>query len=315
MRLADALAAGPVVLDGGLATRLEASGHDLGGALWSARLLLDDPDAVAAAHRDFLDAGAQVSTTASYQLSATSLARAGVPAERAPDLLRRSVDVAHRARVEHAPGTWVAASVGPYGASLADGSEYTGAYGLGGHDATVAALRRFHRPRLDVLAQRVADGAADGGADVLACETVPSLTEVEALALELAGARVPTWVSVTVATGPDGAVRTRAGDDLADVGAALRDVPGLVAAGVNCCEPTDVEPALAALGAAVDVPLVAYPNSGETWDAVARTWRGDARWDDDLPRRWVSAGARLVGGCCRVGPDDVRRVAAQLAGP
>ncbi|MDN5803852.1 MAG: homocysteine S-methyltransferase family protein, partial [Microlunatus sp.] len=177
-RLSEALAAGVKVLDGGLATELEAAGHDLSGSLWSGRVLRDDPGAIQAAHVRFFDAGAQVATTASYQLSFAGLARVGVDRSAAEALLQRSVRVAAqaRARASDPDSCWVAASIGPYGAALADGSEYRGDYGR-----SVAELRSWHRPRLAVLGATV---LAEDGADLLACETVPCLAEAEALLAE-----------------------------------------------------------------------------------------------------------------------------------
>ncbi len=284
--LAEVVAERPVVLDGGLATLLESHGHDLSSALWSARLLREDPAAVAAAHREFYAAGAEVAITASYQVAAANLG------DEAPGLLRESVRLATAVRDEAAPDGWVAASVGPYGAVLADGSEYTGAY-----DLDVAGLRAFHRPRLDVL--------REAGADVLAVETVPCLAEVEAVLAELDGTGHPAWLSLSVA-----GERTRAGEPLAEAFAMAADVAEVVAVGVNCSAPGDV---LAAVRAAAQVrPAVAYPNSGQGWDAERRVWTGESAFDDGAVAGWVGAGARLVGGCCRVGPDDVRRVRAAL---
>src|SRR4051794_1496207 len=161
--LGDALAVGPVILDGGLATELEARGHDVSSALWSARLLRDDPAAVVAAHAAFAAAGAQVATTASYQATVEGFATAGGDAGEARRLIASSVRLA---REGQGGAGWVAGSVGPYGAMLADGSEYTGDYVA---HLTVARLRAFHRPRMEVL--------AEAGADVLACETVPAAAE------------------------------------------------------------------------------------------------------------------------------------------
>ncbi len=301
-RFAEAVSKGPLVLDGGLATHLEARGNDLGGGLWSARLLLTDDGRaeLVAAHGDFYEAGAQVATTASYQLSSLSLARAGHDRADAAVLLRASVEVARAARDQHAPEGWVAGSVGPYGASLADGSEYTGDYQLGDHAASVAALRAFHRPRIEVL--------LEAGVDVLACETVPSAAEVEALALELEAVGAAAWVSVTPA--PSG-LTTRRAEPLADALAPLADVT-LVAVGVNCCAPGDVLPALRASAATTGRAGVAYPNSGESWDAAAQSWTGEPAWDAALVPAWAAAGAWLVGGCCRVGPAQVSAVRQQL---
>jgi homocysteine S-methyltransferase len=283
----------PVVLDGGLATLLEARGHDLSSDLWSARLLRDDPESVVAAHAEFFDAGAQVATTASYQASFPGFAALGLDADQAADLMRLSVELARRARDEHRPDGWVAASVGPYGAFLADGSEYRGDY-----DLDVADLRRFHRPRIDVL--------AGAGADVLAVETIPCLAEVEAVCAELDGTGLVAWLSLSA----DGD-RTRAGEPLGEAWRMAADVPEIVAVGVNCCTPGDV---LTALEGAGSGPLVAYPNSGQGWDARRRAWTGESAFDAGDVASWLDAGARLVGGCCRVGPDDIAHVAEEVAG-
>jgi homocysteine S-methyltransferase len=305
--LAEALTAGPVVLDGGLSTELEARGHDVGGALWSARLLRDDPTAIAAVHAAYAGAGAQVVTTASYQATFEGFARAGIDDATTERLLRWSVELARRG----APDAWVAGSVGPFGALLADGSEYTGDYtdpawtGHAGGGLTVDGLRRFHRRRMQVL--------ADAGADVLACETVPAAAEAEALVAEAQSLGVPIWLSLTTVVDGDGVVRTRRGEPAAEVFALAAGVDEVIAVGVNCTDPAGV---LAAVQAAATsgTPVVVYPNSGEGWDAAGRRWTGEPlHATDDVPR-WVAAGARLIGGCCRIGPDQVRRIAAALPG-
>ena len=297
MTLRAALAAGrPLVLDGGLATQLEDAGHDLSSALWSARLLRDDPAAVDAALAAYAAAGAQVATTASYQATERGFAAAGIDAAGTETLLRRSVDLAR----EGAPEAWVAGSVGPYGAMLADGSEYTGGYVP---DVGVGELRAFHRRRMAVL--------AEAGADVLACETVPAAAEAEALLAEAADLGVPVWLSLTTVLGADGVVRTRRGEPAAEVFAMAAGVAQVVAVGVNCTDPAGVPAAIAA-AASAGAPVVVYPNSGERWDAAARRWTGTPGLDDGDVRSWLDAGARLVGGCCRVGPADIARLAAAV---
>jgi len=305
---ASALSHGLVALDGGLSTELEAAGHDVSSSLWSARLVEQDPAAVVAAHARFFAAGARVATTASYQVSAEGFVAAGLEASAAERSLRHSVALAQDARDQAglAMSAWVAGSVGPYGAVLADGSEYTGAY-AGRDGLDLAALRRFHRPRLHAL--------ADAGADVLACETLPAALEVEALLLELAEVDVPAWVSLTTVVDPAGTVRTRRGERAEDVFAMIGDAASVVAAGVNCLAPGDVAPAVAA-AATAGRPVVVYPNSGERWDAGARAWQGDPRLSPVDVQRWVDGGARLVGGCCRVGPELLADLVRRLpAGP
>lgn len=304
--LAQAMSAGPVVLDGGLSTHLETLGYDLGGSLWSARLLADDPEAIVAAHRDFFAVGAQVATSATYQASFGGFASVGLDAAAAADLMRRGVALAVRARdeavdrgvVPQAVGRWAAASVGPYGAALADGSEYRGDYGL-----SVKDLRSWHRPRLDVL--------ADSGADVLAIETIPCAAEVEALVAEVAGSGVPTWLSVS-AREYDGVPCTAAGEPLAEVLTMAAGVNEIIAVGVNCCDPADAAAMLHVATEAASKPGVVYPNRGEPWDAASRAWTGQAHFDAAHVRDWLDAGAVLVGGCCRVEPDAIAAVRAQI---
>jgi homocysteine S-methyltransferase len=287
-----------LVADGGLATELEAQGSDLSDWLWSARLLLDTPDRVMDAHRAFFRAGAVIATSASYQASFEGLARRGIGPGEAAGLMRRSVELARAARDELAEDgrtRWVAASVGPYGATLADGSEYRGRYGL-----SVRELAAWHRPRLEALA-----GAAP---DVLALETVPDADEAEALMTEVAGLGIPAWLTYTV----DGE-RTRAGQPLAEAFGVAADVPEVVAVGVNCCAPGDVTAAIAAARQATGKPVIVYPNSGEGWDARRRDWNGQSSYSAGLSREWIEAGARIVGGCCRVRPEDIATI-AQVAG-
>ncbi len=298
---AAALAAGPLVLDGGLSNQLESAGHDLGDALWSARLLAEEPDAVVAAHRAYYEAGAQVAITSSYQATFEGFAARGIGATEAAGLLRRSVELAREAARQATAGgvagpLYVAASAGPYGAMLADGSEYRGAYGL-----SVAELERFHRPRLEVLAA--------AGPDVLALETVPDADEARALLRAIRGLGVPAWLSFSAAGD-----RTRAGQPLADAFALAADVPEVVAVGVNCCTPEDADRAVAVAARAAGKPVVVYPNSGESWDARARAWCGTPAFSADRVAAWTAAGARLVGGCCRVGPEGVAALARQLTG-
>lgn len=291
---ASALRAGPVILDGGLGTLLEARGNDVSTSLWSARVLWEQPEEVRATHAEFFDAGAQVAITASYQVSYDGLAAAGLDEAHTDELLTRSVRVAAEAR-DAAGGGWVAASVGPYAATLGDGSEFRGDDSL-----DVEGLRRWHRRRLRVL--------ADAGPDVLAVETLTTLAEVEAVVAELDGLGVPAWIALTV---DGGALRT--GESLDDAFRIASSSPHVVAVGVNCCAAHEVTPALRTARATTDLPLIAYPNSGEVWDGAARAWTGDPELPDELFRQWGTLAAG-VGGCCRLGPDAVARIAKAVRG-
>jgi homocysteine S-methyltransferase len=234
-----------------------------------------------------------VLTTSGYQASLEGFARRGIGRARAAALLRRSVELARRAAVGR-PGVTVAASIGPYGAVLADGSEYRGRYGR-----SVRELAGFHRPRMEAVAA--------AGPDVHALETVPDVAEAEAMLRAAAGTGLPVWLSYTVEGD-----RTRAGQPLDDAFAVAAGVDQVVAVGVNCCDPRDVLPAVARAAALTGKPAVAYPNSGERWDRAARRWVPPVTFTPALAPGWRSAGARLIGGCCRVGPSAVTEIRRQL---
>lgn len=297
------------VLDGGVATELSRQGLDLSDDLWSARVLIEAPEAIERVHAEYFLAGADIAITASYQASYEGFAARGMDAESTTAVLRRSVELAQSARrhalsvlreLSEQPGMarelLVAASVGPYGAVLHDGSEYRGDYGL-----SETALVDFHRARFTVL--------ADAGADLLACETIPSRLEAAAL-VRLLGERpdARAWITFSCRDGR----HTSAGDAIADCARWLDGVPQVVALGVNCVAPELVESLIREIASGTGKPIVVYPNSGETWDAVARCWVGTAgRFTAHVPA-WLRAGARWIGGCCRTTPDDIRRVRADV---
>ncbi len=292
------------VLDGGLATELERRGMRLTGPLWSARAVDEAPETVLAVHRSYIEAGADVLLTASYQASSLGFAAAGLPAaqaERAAEnALRRSVALAVQARAEGPrPELLVAASLGPYGAALANGAEFHGQYGFASEAEQHAALVRFHAERIAVLAETEAD--------LLAFETLPSLGEARAIVEALRGwPRVGAWLSFTCRD----AERTAHGERLRDCAVLLDAEPQVLAVGVNCTAPALITPLLGELRAGTAKPLLAYPNSGEGWDAAHRCWTGSADVESygQLAAEWFQAGAQAVGGCCRTGPAHVRAV-------
>jgi len=298
---------GAAVLDGGLATELESRGLALDDPLWSARALIDAPAIVAAVHRDYLEAGADVITTATYQATIAGLIARGVAAGEARRVLVSGVVLACRERdafwecsrqngVRARP--LVAASIGSYGAFLADGSEYRGDYGLDGD-----ALAAWHRPRLRIV--------EEGAADLLAFETIPSLVEAAAIVRLLAETDgPPAWISFQARN----AEALADGTPLEAAAGLAERCPRVVAVGVNCVAPALVGPLLARCASSTGKPLVAYPNRGDRWDAASRRWilSGVHPAFGELARAWRAAGARLIGGCCRTTPADIRAIASAL---
>lgn len=259
------------LIDGGLSTQLERMGYDISGPLWTARALLENPVAITDAHRAYVEAGADIVITASYQASSEGFGRdAGV-------ILGASVACARASGASK-----VAASVGPYGAILHDGSEYRGNYGR-----TRAELAAFHEPRIEAL--------LEASPDLLAIETIPELDELHAIADVLDGVSIPVWVSCSVGNG----ATLASGAPLADAVAAAQRIEGLLAVGANCLPAARVPGVLASIREVADVPLIAYPNGGGEWDPETGKWQGThATASADDVAEWIAAGAVFVGGCC-----------------
>jgi homocysteine S-methyltransferase len=288
------------VLDGGMASELEYNGARIDGPLWSARALEDEPEKIAAVHRAYIAAGAGCIETASYQVSRMGYARVGLTAERADAALLRSVKLARGPALDDPKRPiLVAASLGPYGAALHNGAEYTGAY-----DCSFADLVAFHRERIDVLA------AAKGiyVPDLIAFETLPSLDEAQAIGEALAAwPNLPAWFSFTCCD----AQHVAHGELLRRCAAHVAGLPQTVAIGVNCSQPWLIAELIGELREASDKPVIVYPNSGEGWSATQHCWTGasDPREFGERAAEWFKAGAQMVGGCCRTRPAHIREVA------
>jgi homocysteine S-methyltransferase len=305
---ASPLRSGTLILDGAMATELEARGADLRDPLWSAKLLIEQPQLIRQLHLDYFAAGADVAITATYQASFEGFARRGIASARAAALMQSAVDLARSARDEfwadaaNRPGRLrplVAASIGPYGATLADGSEYRGDY-----TRSDSELEEFHRPRMQVL--------AGSGADVLAIETLPCEREALVLAKLLQEcAPISAWIAFTCKD----RLHTASGERIRDCVTRLQAYPQVIAVGVNCTPPALILPLLDEMRPHTDKPLLVYPNSGEHYDGEARRWTGcaDASPFVASARAWCGAGARLIGGCCRTTPADIRALRRVLS--
>jgi homocysteine S-methyltransferase len=294
-----------LIIDGALATELERRGYDLKDDLWSAKILLEQPQAIKQVHLDYFKAGADCAITASYQATIEGFQKRGLSEREAIALIQKSVQLARVARDEF----WgdsanrtgrakplVAASVGPYGAFLADGSEYRGNYGL-----SETELMEFHRPRMRAL--------IEAGADLLACETIPCLLEAQALAKLLPEfPNVTAWVSFTARDEK----HISEGQVFADCVRQLENQSQIASIGINCTSPQYIASLIREAKQVTEKPILVYPNLGETYDAEKNDWNGDPVIDSfgEKAREWYKAGARMIGGCCRTTPEDIRVIAS-----
>lgn len=296
-----------MVIDGAMATELEARGHNLNDALWSAKLLLENPQVIYDVHHAYFKAGADCATTCSYQASVAGFAQKGISREKAKSLIQKSVSLAQKARdnfwkeanPKNRPFPVIAGSIGSYGAFLADGSEYRGDYQVG-HEV----LTEFHRPRMEWL--------LEAGVDLLAIETLPSFAELRVLLDLLAQyPKAVTWFSFSIRD----AQHLCDGTPLSRCVELLNNSTQVAAIGVNCTALENVIPVIAHIKTFTQKPIIVYPNSGETYDAQSKTWHGHACGHADfgtLARQWLNAGAKLIGGCCRTTPEDIRQIAKAL---
>jgi len=287
----------PLLIDGGLSNVLESNGHDLNNKLWAAQLLETDPEAIIQAHLAYLVSGARCITTASYQASVQGFMEMGHDQKASEALLLRSVDLAEKA-IEHAltaghinTKPLIAASIGPYGAYLADGSEYRGNYGV-----SEEVLKEFHADRIRLL--------DNSNADLIACETIPSFQEAKVLGTLLNQAGKPSWVSFSCKNGK----QLNDGTAIEECVSIFADHPKVFAIGVNCTAPKYVSALITAIKKQIDSKkIVIYPNSGEAYNAKSKTWMGisDPELFTRMAEEWVALGADIIGGCCRIGPDHI----------
>ncbi|XP_044501547.1 homocysteine S-methyltransferase 2 isoform X2 [Mangifera indica] len=314
---------GTAVIDGGLATELERYGADLNDPLWSAKCLLTSPHLIHQVHLDYLEAGADIIITASYQATIQGFEKKGFSREKSEAMLRKCVEIACEARdmyykrcsenagdgigesrvLKHRP-ILVAASVGSYGAYLADGSEYSGNYG---NAITLEVLKDFHRRRVQIL--------VDSAPDILAFETVPNKLEAQAYAelLEEEDIKIPAWFSFNSKDG----VNVVSGDSILECASIAESCRKVVAVGINCTPPRFIDGLILAIKGVTTKPILIYPNSGEFYDADQKKWMQNTRVSDEdfvsYISKWCEAGASLVGGCCRTTPNTIRAIYRTLA--
>ena len=274
-----------IKLDGGLSTALELNGNKLTTSLWTGELIRTDPEQITKAHLDFINAGAEIIITSAYQLSYLGCGNRGWTDLQTDEALYKSTQLAKDAVAQSGKDVKVAASVGPYGAALADGSEYRGNYGVG-----KSALKDFHAKRLEILIA--------SNPDILALETMPDTQEVEVLLDLLSDCPIPYWVSYSCKAGN----QTNAGQSFAS---AVDLAQSAMAVGANCTAPELITGLLSS--ASSSIPYVVYPNSGRKWDSVNKVWIGtnEVGFSDSLVKEWIDLGAQFIGGCCGIGPKEI----------
>ena len=294
----------PLLLDGGLSNELEKKGHDLNHNLWSARILEEEPEAIVEAHLAYLKSGAQCITTSSYQATINGFMEIGLNRANAEEYIMRSVHLAEKAIEQFMSSGFkgnkplIAASIGPYGAYLADGSEYSGNYGV-----SDVELRDFHESRIRLL--------ESSNADFFACETIPSYQEAKVLAEILTNTKKSAWISFSCKD----ELHINDGTPIVECAALLADHPKVFAVGVNCTAPKYVSGLIKALKTRSGTKkIVVYPNSGEAYNADSKTWLGMSDHNSFalMAKEWVGIGADMIGGCCRIGPEHIKSIAAIL---
>ncbi|KAJ8540543.1 hypothetical protein K7X08_034010 [Anisodus acutangulus] len=303
-------AGGCAIVDGGFATQLEKHGASINDPLWSALCLIKDPDLVKRVHLEYLEAGADILVTSSYQATIPGFISRGLSIEEAELLLEKSVKLA----VEGRDKFWnsvkrnsrqsynralVAASIGSYGAYLADGSEYSGNYGP---HVSLDKLKDFHRHRLQIL--------VDAGPDLLAFETIPNKLEAQACVelLEEENVQIPSWICFSSVDGAN----APSGESFKDCLDVINKSDKVSAVGINCAPPHFIQTLIQKLKEMTGKAIIVYPNSGEIWDGISKRWLPSKCFDDEkfelFAPIWRDAGAKLIGGCCRTTPSTIQAI-------
>ncbi|CAN8266492.1 unnamed protein product [Cochlearia groenlandica] len=305
---------GCAVVDGGFATQLEIHGAAINDPLWSAVSLIKDPELIKRVHMEYLEAGADIVVTSSYQATIPGFVSRGLSIEESESLLQKSVKLAVEARdkfwdkVTKTSGhsynrALVAASIGSYGAYLADGSEYSGNYG---EKVNLDKLKDFHRRRIQVL--------VEAGPDLLAFETIPNKLEAQACAelLEEENVQIPAWICFTSVDGE----KAPSGESFEECLEPLNKSNNVYAVGINCAPPQFIESLICKFSKLTKKAIIVYPNSGEVWDGKAKKWLpsqcfGDAEFEM-FATKWRELGAKIIGGCCRTTPSTIKAISRDL---
>ena len=287
-----------MIIDGALASELQRRGCDLNDSLWSAKVLIEQPELIQQVHYDYFVAGADCAITASYQATPMGFAPKGIELEESIKLIKTSVKLAQQAKMQYLndikedKALLIAGSVGPYGAYLANGSEYTGDYQL-----SESEFIAFHKDRVTAL--------IDAGVDILACETMPSFLEIKALVkLIQQFPMVNCWFSLTLKDQK----HISDGTPLTEVIEYLNSIEQIVSVGINCIALEKVTPALGVLSKLTSKPLIVYPNSGEEYDPTTKQWHKNHHHNCTFANQldtWIKLGAKLIGGCCQTTPEDI----------
>lgn len=284
-----------LVLDGAMGTELEKLGVKTNNSLWSANALIDNPEAIYQVHASYFKAGADIAITDTYQANVAAFAKVGINHEQALDLIKKGVELAKQARDDFNPAGLVAGCVGPYGAYLANGSEYTGAY-----DLSFAEYQKFHQEKIDTL--------INAGSDLISVDTMPNFAEIKSVVkiINDLPTKIPYWISLSVKD----ATTLSDGTTLRDVIIWLDKQPGISGIGVNCTKIENITPIVSLIHHLTDLPIVVYPNPGDIYDPQTKTWTSVPHTDTferEVPQ-WIAEGANIIGGCCRTTPQDIEQV-------
>lgn len=298
-----------LIIDGAFGTELERKGYNINDTLWSAKFLMEKPEAIGEVHKDYLEAGSDCVTTASYQASFEGFMKRGLSEQEAKSLIQSSIKIAQNVRDTF----WadeknrlkrqkplVAASVGPYGAYLADGSEFKGNYGL-----SIDELIAFHRKRMQTL--------IEAKPDLLACETIPCLIEAKALCKLLEEFQdTYAWMSFSARDGK----HINSGESVRECAQFLETQKQIIAIGINCTAPQHIESLIGEIKAVSNKPIIVYPNGGSTYNALTKTWDGFSKSATygKMAHSWYEKGASIIGGCCQTTPEDIAQIAKWVRG-
>ncbi len=292
-----------IIIDGALGTQIQRNGHNVNDSLWSAKFLDENPKVIKDVHIQYLNAGADIIITSSYQASFEGFLKKGFTQEKAVELLKLSINIAIEARddfwekcdQQNRIKPLVAASIGPYGAYLADGSEYSGDYKISDIE-----LKDFHKKRLEVLIQTKPD--------IYAFETIPSKNEAKILCDLIEDFNIKnSWISFSAKNENF----TNAHDEIVEAIKYLNNCHSLGAVGINCTAPQYIPQLIENIKSSTNKPIVIYPNGGSKYNPITKNWeKGEISPIEysKMAHLWFEKGATIIGGCCETGPEEIKQI-------
>ena len=285
------------LLDGSMSFPMEQLGYNLKNKLWTGKALINNPDLIKDIHKGYIDAGADFISTSTYQISFDRLKNMGYQSEEIKKIFQKSVDIVKDAIEESKlkKEIKIVGSFGPYASYDPEASEYIGEY-----DSTDIEIKKFHLNNIRIIEET--------DLDIILYETIPCLREIKILSEALSHSTKEIWISITC----NEEMEFRDGSSFKDACEIISKIEKITTMGINCFSPLLVKKAIDLLKKYSNKKILIYPNSGEIYNPKERFWTGNNEFNNSMIKNWLSLYPDIIGGCCRIGYDDIKKMRVEI---